>query len=155
MLGFKLNHVIKRGHRYFPWMIMVLEITGYWTVHSTACPKNENFILLIFCEGNPSTGRSPSQRDSNVESISVSWYHHFPSCSRTPLDIMIRVMKILVQKEISYETAGVSYTLTRLIWYDESPPVAYAPTLVFCAVEWWKRLTLCYHIRYRVEPRYI
>ena len=38
---------------------------------------HQSSILLTLCEGNPLvTGGFPSQRASNVESVSMSWSHH-------------------------------------------------------------------------------
>ena len=56
-------------------------ITINLTVCSTVCfsqqqRKHQNCPLLALCEGNPPvTGGFPSQRASNVESVSISYHH--------------------------------------------------------------------------------
>ena len=62
---------------------MASQTTGNLTDCSVACLdeeewKNQSSVLLALFEGNPLvTSGFPSQKASNVESISLSWNHHF------------------------------------------------------------------------------
>ena len=51
--------------------------TIWTTVSCSHQRKHQSSALLANCEGNPPvTGGFPSQRDSNVVSVSTSWRHH-------------------------------------------------------------------------------
>ena len=58
------------------------QIIVHWAAWPTATSvsqqwKHQSFALLTLCEGNPPvTGGFPSQKASNVESVSMPWRHH-------------------------------------------------------------------------------
>ena len=82
---------------------------------STACSRwqHQSPTLLTLCDGNPSvTGGFPSQRNSNVESISMSWRHQF--CAGHPG---------LTGQVLHHQHASRSRRASRSLRPDNGPPV--------------------------------
>ena len=60
---------------YTKWSLVYSRVCSGW--HQR---KHQNSMLLAHCEGNPlMTGGFPSQRASNMESVSMAWRHHAKS----------------------------------------------------------------------------
>ena len=75
------------------------------------------------------TGGFPTQRASNVESVSMSWYHEEMRTSGTWFknkDVILPVQEILLILQLYYLNNGISYTgKTSLYWIralDYCPP---------------------------------
>ena len=68
------------------------------TVVCSSCHqrKPQSFASLALCEGNPPVvGGSPSQRTSNAESISMSWYYHDIRCR--PLRMQMNINHLILR----------------------------------------------------------
>ena len=74
------QNIAIRCHYYMISYIIILHTTWRTAIYIISCPwKHQISTLLALCEGNPLvTSGFPSQRASNVGSISMSW-HHIPS----------------------------------------------------------------------------